>query len=278
MNKKHIDPSSSPWAPFGIQLRRSREAMGFTQAQLARKVGYDPSYVSFVELAQRPPSQQFAIKADDVLQTGGTLQLMYWQLRHTALVPGFPEYANHEARAAEIRLFSIGIAPGLLQTSAYANAWEAGNIRRGRATPEQADERVAFLMTRQQCLDRTPAPLVHAVLDESCLHRPVGGAEVMIEQLLYLEHLATRPNVLLQVAPYGLGEDRPFTLPVILLTMPDRKLLGYTETELRGYLDREIDTVLPLVKDYDRLQIEALNQAASVEMIRAVRKGYEDGR
>ncbi|MFJ6772865.1 Scr1 family TA system antitoxin-like transcriptional regulator [Kitasatospora sp. NPDC091257] len=277
VNIKEIDPSSSPWAPFGIQLRNSRKAKGLLQHQLARKCGVSASYVSFVELAHRPPSEKFATKADEVLETGGTLMLMWWQHKHTALVPGFPEYANHENRAAEVRLFSIDIVSGLLQTHAYAGAWEAANIRRGTATPEQAEERVAFLMTRQQLLARTPTPLLHAVLDESCLRRPVGGTKVMIEQLQHLEQLAASPSVIIQVAPYSLGEERPFSSHVTLLTMPDRKLLGYGETEVRGYLDRDIDTVLPLFRGYDRLQIEALNQAASMETIRAVRKGYEDG-
>ncbi|WP_380283689.1 Scr1 family TA system antitoxin-like transcriptional regulator [Kitasatospora purpeofusca] len=275
MNKRELDPTSSPWAPFGVQLRRSREARGLTQAQLARLIGCDPSHVSLVELSHRPPSLKFAMKADEVLETGGTLTLMYWQHRHTALVPGFPEYANYEAKAAEIRLFSIGAVPGLLQTRTYATAWEAGNIRRGTATPEQAEERVAFLMTRQQCLERTPPPLLHAVLDESCLRRPIGGPEVMVEQLLHLEALAAKPNILIQVAPFALGEDRPFSSPVTLLAMPDRKQLSYTETEVRGFLDRDIDTVTPLVKGYDRLQVEALNQASSVAMIGAVRRDYE---
>ncbi|MFD8756692.1 Scr1 family TA system antitoxin-like transcriptional regulator [Kitasatospora sp. NPDC059577] len=278
VNIKEIDPASGPWAPFAVQLRNSRRAKGLLQHQLARKCGVSASYVSFVELARRPPSEKFATKADEVLETGGTLMLMWWQHKHTALVPGFPEYANYENRAAEVRLFSIDIVSGLLQTPAYAGAWEAANIRRGTATPEQAEERVNFLMTRQQFLVRTPAPLLHAVLDESCLRRPVGGADVMIEQLLHLEQLATAPNIVIQVAPYSLGEERPFSSHVTLLTMPDRKLLGYSETEVRGYLDRDIDTVLPLSRGYDRLQIEALNQAASAEMIRAARKGYEDGR
>ncbi|MEE1822046.1 hypothetical protein PUR61_07550 [Streptomyces sp. BE20] len=73
----------------------------------------------------------------------------------------------------------------------------------------------------------------------------------------------------------SLGEDRPFSLPVTLLAMPDRKVLGYAETEVRGYLDRDIETVLPLVKGYDRLQAEALGQASSVELIRAVRRDFE---
>ncbi|MFE2721163.1 helix-turn-helix transcriptional regulator [Kitasatospora sp. NPDC059327] len=275
MNKKHLDPASSPWAPFGVQLRRSRETKGLTQAQLARRCECNPSYVSYIELAHRPPSQKFAFLADRVLETGGTLSLMWWQHRHTALLEGFPEYANYESRAEEIRLFEINVIPGLLQTKAYASAWEQGNVRRGSATQEQAKERVEFLLTRQQLLGLNPPPLIHAVLDESCLRRPIGGRDVMVEQLLHLESLARQPQVLLQVAPYALGEDRPFTRVVTMLTMPGRKMLAYTETEQRGYLDRNIESVAALAKDYDRLLIEALNRSESVAVIRAVRRDFE---
>ncbi|GAA2982493.1 helix-turn-helix transcriptional regulator [Kitasatospora sp. NPDC057738] len=275
VNIKEIDPSSSPWAPFGIQLRNSRKAKGLKQHQLARKCGVSASYVSFVELAHRPPSEKFATKADEVLETGGTLMLMWWQHKHTALVPGFPEYANHENGAEQIRMFEINIVPGLLQTRNYAAAFEAGKVRQGTATPEEAEERVAFRLTRQQCLDRTPAPLLHAVMDESCLRRTVGGRGVMIEQLLHLEQLAELPNMVLQVAPFTLGENQPFLRMVHLLTMPGRKLLGYSENEQRGYLDREVETVASLAKSYDRLAVEALNRSDSLAMIRSARRDLE---
>ncbi|WP_395298067.1 DUF5753 domain-containing protein [Kitasatospora hibisci] len=200
---------------------------------------------------------------------------MYWQHRHTALVPGFPEYANYESRATEIRQFEINVIPGLLQMPEYAAALEAGHVRQGSATQEQAEERVNFLMTRQQCFERTPPPLFHAVLDESCIRRPIGGREVMIAQLLHLEELSQQPNVAIQVAPFNLGEDRPFMRMVFLLTMPDRRVLGYSENEHRGFLDRDAEAVLPLVKGYDRLQIEAMNQADSMAMIRSVRRDFE---
>ncbi|MFB7473565.1 Scr1 family TA system antitoxin-like transcriptional regulator [Kitasatospora sp. NPDC056184] len=275
MNKKELDPTSSPWAPFGVQLRRSREARGLTQAQLARLIGCDPSHVSLVELSHRPPSLKFAMKADEALETGGTLTLMYWQHRNTALVPGFPEYANYEARAAEIRMFEIDVVPGLLQTLQYATALEAGHVRQGGATQEQAEERVSFLQTRQQCLDRTPPPLVHAVLDESCIRRLVGGRDVMVAQLLHLEELTQRPNIVIQVAPFSLGENRPFMRTVSLITMPDQKVLGYSENEHRGFLDRDSEAVAPLIRGYDRLQIEAMNQADSLAMIRSARRDLE---
>ncbi|MFF1873344.1 helix-turn-helix domain-containing protein [Kitasatospora herbaricolor] len=272
MNLKELDPSASPWAAFGVQLRRSRQAANVTQAELGKLVSYGASYVSYVELAQRPPSARFARLVDEALGTGGTLSLMWWQQRNTALLEGFPEYAADEAKAAEIRLFELGVIPGLVQTKEYATALVAAAVGRGNITPGQAEERLAFLATRQSLLERNPAPIVHAVLDESCLRRSIGGREVMARQLDHLQSLAGRPNVIVQVAPYDLGERRPFALPVTLLTLADRSVLGYTESQQRGFLERETETVTGWERNYDRLQVEALSQADSLSMIRAIRK------
>ncbi|MBV6702134.1 helix-turn-helix domain-containing protein [Kitasatospora aureofaciens] len=275
MNKKTIDPTSSPWAPFGIQLRRSREAAGLKQEQLAPHCECSPSHLSYVELAHRPPSRRLAELADKALGTGGTLLLMWYQLKHTAILEGFPEYARYEALAEQIRIFEIDVITGLLQTRAYATAIEMGYARQGGATPEQAEERIEFRLARQQVLERTPPPLLHAVLDESCLRRVIGGRDVMVEQLLHLEQLADRSNVVIQVAPYSLGENRPFTRVAHLLTMPNRKILAYGEIEQRGYIDRDSQSVAALTKSYDRLAIEAMNQAESLALIRSVRRDLE---
>ncbi|MFF3600212.1 Scr1 family TA system antitoxin-like transcriptional regulator [Kitasatospora indigofera] len=272
MNIRKLDPSSSPLAAFGTQLRRSRQAGGLTQAELGARVGYTGSYVSYVERAERMPPVRFARDADAALRTGGTLELMWWHLGNDALIEGFPEFADREAVTTEIRLFEMGVIPGLLQTDSYMTALVQAAVKRGNIDQAQADERRAFRLARQRLLDRTPAPLVHAVLDESCLRRTVGGPAVMAEQLHHLECLARRPNVVLQVAPFDLGERVPFTMPVYLLTLPDQTVLGYTETLQRGYLESGTTTVAEWVLDYDRLQVTACSQVESLGMIRARRK------
>ncbi|MGE7436106.1 helix-turn-helix domain-containing protein [Kitasatospora sp. NPDC001175] len=272
MNESDLDPSTSPLAAFGTQLRRSRKARGLSQAELGRKIFCTGTYVSYIERAKRDPSHNFAVRADAALETGGTLELMWWHLKNTALLEGFAEFAEHESKAAEIRIFELGVIPGLFQTEAYATADASGALQRGSITQHQADERVAFLATRQRLLERDPAPLVHAVLDESCLHSEVGGVAVMDGQLERLELLSRRPNVIIQIAPFKLGERRPFVMPVTLLTLRDVTVLGYTETLQRGYLERDIQSVMAWRRNYDRLQVEALSQADSVAMIREVRK------
>ncbi len=275
MNKKKVDPESSPWAPFGIQLRKFREAKGMRQEELAPLLECSPSHLSYVELAHRPPKRRLAELADEALDTDGTMLLMWFQLRNAAILDGFPEYARYEALAEQIRIFEIDIVPGLLQTRAYATAIEMGYARQGNGTEKLAEERIEFRLNRQKILERPSPPLVHVVLDESCLRRIVGGRDVMIEQLLHLEQLTTRCNVVIQVAPFTLGENRPFTRPAHLLTMPNRKVLAYGEIEQRGYIDRDTKSVAALAKSYDRLAVEALGQAESLAFIRAVRRDLE---
>lgn len=276
MRKTVLDPSSSPLAAFGTQLRRSREAKGLSQVELGKLIRFSDSLISCIERATKNPTLVLAQRSDIYLETGGTLELMWWNLNHTALIEGFPKFAALEAEAASIRLFETGLVPGLLQTKEYAAALQAGYVRRGGVVQAEADKRVAFLLARQQLLDRTPPPLARAVLDEHCLRRPIGGPMVMAGQLRHLEQLAQRPNIVIQIAPYSLGEDRPFTYPVTLLTLSDRSVVAYTETDQRGYVEREIDAVTALINGYDHLQVEALPQAASLAVIREVRGEFEN--
>lgn len=194
-------------------------------------------------------------------------------MRQGSLLEGFPEYVKYEARATELRLYNIGIIPGLLQTPEYARVLADSAVRRGAITPEQAADRVAFLAERQAALLRPRPPMVFVAMDESCIRRTVGGASVMDAQLARLVEFAELPNTLLQLVPYDIGERRTFDLPVNLLTLPDRSVICYAESQAQGNLDRESASVEPMLTAYHQLQAESLSQAASVAMIEQVRKG-----
>ncbi len=247
-----------------------REARGLTQVELGTLVRYSSVYISNVETAKQAPSLKFVQRADEALAAGGALELLWWSWKNGALIPGFPEYATKEREAICIRFFATGLVPGVLQHHDYSAAYEAAIVRRGEATRAQADERLRVLAVRQKLLERTLT--IHAVLDEGVLRRPIGGAAVMAQQLAYLTELSTRPNVVLQIAPYGLGEERPLSHAVTLLTLPNRAMVGYTETLQRGYLEQDAEAVAGWARKYDRLQVDALPRADSLAMIHEVRK------
>ncbi|MFE3522034.1 helix-turn-helix domain-containing protein [Streptomyces sp. NPDC059161] len=273
VNRRELDPDRSPGARFGQRLRALRDERGWTQDELGERMGFSGTHISAVETNRRPPTPRFAASADKALGTGDQLERQGRAVWHTAILEGFPEYVAQEVRAAEMRLFELGIIPGLLQTPEYAAAITTGAVRRGAISEHQAKERLSLLAQRQASLDRSPAPLVYVVLDESCVRRTVGGPHVMSAQLERLIEFAELPSTVLQVAPYDLGERRAFDLPVTLLTLPDRAHVAYAESAQQGRLERDMRFVQPLLTAYHQLQAEALSQAASVAVIEEARKG-----
>ncbi|MFD7286176.1 Scr1 family TA system antitoxin-like transcriptional regulator [Streptomyces sp. NPDC059863] len=276
MNRKELEPESSPEAAFGARIRSSREARGWKQEELAKEMGYSGTHISAVETGRKLPTLRFSRSADLVFGTGDTadtFERQWRELRHGSLLEGFPQYVGYEGRALEIRLYEIGIIPGLLQTPEYARVLADSAVRRGAIAPEQAAERVSFLAERQDALVRPRPPTMLVVMDESCIRRQVGGPAVMDAQLARLVEFAEQSNTVLQIAPYDIGERRPFDLPMNLLMLPDLSLIAYAESQMRGHLERETTSVLPLLTAYHQLQAEALSQAASVAMINEARKG-----
>ncbi|MFC8825135.1 Scr1 family TA system antitoxin-like transcriptional regulator [Streptomyces sp. NPDC057137] len=273
MNRKELNPDSSPQAAFGARLRRLREDRGWTQEELAHRMGYSSTHISSVETGRKLPTLRLARSADLVLGTGDAFEREWRDMRHGSLLEGFPEYVMHEGRAAEIRLYEVGVIPGLLQTPEYADVLADSAVKRGAITADQARERVTIVAERQASLARTARPLVFVVLDESCILRPIGKPAAMKAQLERLVEFAELPNTVLQVAPFDMGARRSFNLPLYLLTMPDRSLMSYAESTHRGHLERESTFVLPILTAYHQLQAEALSQAESVAMIEKLGKG-----
>ncbi|MGW4200786.1 helix-turn-helix domain-containing protein [Streptomyces sp. NPDC004726] len=276
VNRRDLNPDASPQAALGARLRSAREARGWKQADLADRIKYSPTQVSHIETGRKMPTLRFVRRVDEILEfanTSESFEREWREVRYGALLEGFPAYLELEGRAAEIRLFEAGLVPGPLQTREYAQELADAAVQRGDSTPEKAAERVEYLMKRQKVLARTPTPLVCAVLDESCIRRPIGEPAVMQAQLAYLIEFANQSHTALQIAPYSMGARRPFDRAVNLLTLPDRSVVSYVESQTHGQLDRELTSVLPLVRNYHQLQTEAASQAESVAMIEQLRKG-----
>ncbi|WP_405793376.1 Scr1 family TA system antitoxin-like transcriptional regulator [Streptomyces sp. NBC_01506] len=275
VNRKELNPESSPRAAFGARVRRLREKRGWSQEVLAEHVGCSSQHISATETARKPPTLPFSRKLDIIFgtaNTGESFESEWREIRHGSLLEGFPEYVGYEGRAVEIRIYNTGVIPGLLQTPEYARVLAHSAVRRGAITPEQADERVSFLAERQSALVRPRLPMILVVLDESCIRRSIGDDAAMDTQLARLIEFAGRPNTMLQVVPFDMSH-RPFDLPITVLTMADRSLMSYAESAQRGHLERESTAVLPMLTAYHQLQAESPSQAASVAMISQLRKG-----
>jgi transcriptional regulator with XRE-family HTH domain len=133
----------------------------------------------------------------------------------------YSRYVGLEAEASLISDYRLDAIPGLLQTADYARA--IVNAAVPRWVPEIVKQRVDGRLARQQILTRpNDRPTFQAVVDESALHRVVGGPEVMAAQLAWLLEVSAIPNVDLRVIPYSAGALPAGTQFIILnFKLPD---------------------------------------------------------
>jgi hypothetical protein len=88
-------------------------------------------------------------------------------------------------------------------------------------------------MERQEILVRSdPAPpLLHVVLSEAVLRRPVGGREVMRGQLESLLRPRDRGNVTVQVIPFDAGVHPAMVGPFTAMSFSDPEESGIVNVE-----------------------------------------------
>ncbi|MGH3328005.1 MAG: helix-turn-helix domain-containing protein, partial [Streptomycetales bacterium] len=182
---------------FAAELRRHRTDVGLTQDQLGEAVSYSGALVGMVETARRAPGRDFAARCDEVLETGGALARIWPLITRETYPEWFRPFVELEAEATSILKYEVQVVPGLLQTEPYARAvLRAG---RPRDTDEEIERHVAARLERQAVLAREAPPLLWAVLDEAVLRRPIGGHDVLRQQVAHLLERCQHPNVRLQV-------------------------------------------------------------------------------
>lgn len=108
-----------------------------------------------------------------------------------------------EDAADTIRQYEPELVPGLLQTQQYA--WQMMTSPAGYATDEEAQRRVQLRLDRQSVLTRPRAPQLDVVLNEAVIRRPIGGQEVMAEQIQHLLQLTQRGNITIRIVPFSIG-------------------------------------------------------------------------
>jgi transcriptional regulator with XRE-family HTH domain len=253
---------------FSEELRRARARVGLTQDQLAEKVAYSPSLVAHVETGTRAPSADFAARADAALDTDGLLSRMQPFVRSEAYPAWFRDWVEIEREATTLRWFEPLLIPGLLQTEEYARA--ILQAAHPASTDDDVDRLVSARMDRQSILTRDDPPLLWVIIDEGVLTRPVGGAQVMREQIDGLIGAARRPKVMLQVVPLGSGAHPGLAGQFAIASFDDSPDVAYLDNALAGQVIERADDISRVALLYDILKAEALSPRATVDLARKV--------
>lgn len=126
-------------------------------------------------------------------------------------------------------------------------------------------------MYRQQLLTGDDAPRLHAIIDESVLHRLVGGRAVLHGQLTRLAEAGARPNVVVQVVPFAAGAPPASEGGFIILRfaeVDDGDVVSVDLLTRSLYLDDATETA----RDRDAWELvlaTAASPADSLKMIKA---------
>jgi Domain of unknown function (DUF5753) len=152
-----------------------------------------------------------------------------WHQQHGALPPKqLRTLINHEDKAVAISQFQFNLMPGLLQTAKYT---EALLTEAGRIPEEEISERVRTKFGRRTLLTRRSAPDFTFYIHEFALRLPVGGPEVMSDQLHELLRTSVLPNVSIRIVPTALGTHAAISGSFILMEFKSIKPVVYLDSE-----------------------------------------------
>jgi len=269
------DPSASPTAFFAAELKRLRTSAGITQETLAEAVGYSPSTVAAIETSRMIPSEDFARFADQALHADGILTRLQPLVERLSVRPWFRDRVKVERSATDIKTYESYLIPGLLQTERYTRAVALAD--RPALSGDEIERAVALRRTRQEILeprdlpvDVEQTPRLWAIIDESALHRVVGDAEVMREQMAHLVGMSRRQAITIQVIPLSQGPTCAYGRGFTILAMGAGFPVVYLEDVRYAHYVREPGDVAQYSLVFDHLRASALDDARSVGLIEDV--------
>lgn len=118
------------------------------------------------------------------------------------------------------------------------------------------------------------APVVWVLLDEMVLRRPVGGPEIMAEQVLHIVRLVESKRVRAHILPLGLGAHPLMQSMLTLMWFEDQPPAAYSEGMSIGKVHDSPAVVQRLQGVYDLALGDALPLKESIALMRATAKEY----
>lgn len=226
------------------ELTRLRKEAALERGEVAEKLRCSTQKVGHIETAFVPPKVRdleeillplygvtedrrpyYVQAAKDARQKG------WWDNYADALPDWFSLYLGLEQGAAEVYNWETQLVPGLLQTREYA----AAVIRGGTAEIDDAalQRRIELRLQRRAVFEDSNPLRLWVVLDEAALHRNVGGAAVMQEQLQHLVTMAELPRVTVQILRTASGAHPGMLGSFTILKFPESTDPGVVYLEHR---------------------------------------------
>jgi len=268
-------------------LRQERESTGLTQKDVADALDWSLSKLIRIEKGPVGISVtdlkalllQYQITDKDrvnqlVEMARGARQPAWWDKYRDMSSPQFLRFLGLEASAIRLRQLQITVVPGILQVPEYARTM----ITPTETVADRIDRGVAIRMERQKLIG-ADGPEMFFIVDESVLHRSIGGPDVMRAQLLRLIELSDQPNVGIQVLPFtaGMHQGMRSSFEIFELSEAENDYALLIEQPYQDTLiDETSDEVVEYVNLFMELEKLALSPDDSVQLIERVLAQMEE--
>lgn len=282
----HGEPGAGPTVRriiLGTQLRRLRETAQYSRTDAGYTIRASESKMRRLETGQvgfkerdvtdlltlygvtNPVERQQFL---DLVQQSN--QLGWWHPYTDVIPKWFEDYVGLEEAASRIQTYELMFVPGLLQTDEYARA-VAGH---GEPKPprEEIERRVDLRRQRQKILIGPNAPKLWAIIDEAVLHRPLGGEQVLRDQITHLLEMTGQPNISVQIVLYprsGSAAESAFTL--LRFAEPELPNVAYVEHVGGALYVEKFEEIELYSRVMDRLAVSAETPDGSRQLLSKLR-------
>ncbi|MFI7387266.1 helix-turn-helix domain-containing protein [Streptomyces sp. NPDC049813] len=217
--------------------------------------------------AERREIDEFVDLAEQANEPG------WWHSYRDAVPSWFTAYVSLETGAKTLRTYEPQYITGLLQTPGYAHAVLRGGLPNG--SEEEVARRVELRLHRQSLLEREDAPTLWVVMEEAVLHRQVGSADVMRDQIDHLLAVTELPHVSVDIVPFAAGAHVGACAPFTYFRFAEPELPDIVYSELLSasvYLDQRADVVAHL-EAHSRMALLTSSEDSRA-LLKRMRKEY----
>lgn len=263
---------------FGAGVREALRKAGLTGRAAAELAGWDPAKLSdmlngkggvtegdlhrLLGLCRTPLDETEHLVAlfHETSQSG-------WLQVHGERQPVLPRtLGEHEAVATEIICWSMNLIPGFLQLPDYLRALIAGNPN---SPQEEADQRVAARVARQQQLIQRRCKMTFYI-HEQALHLPVGGPDLMVDQLDHVTTMSMRPYITCRIVPTSIGAHAGQAGSFTFMKFAKLEPVVFIDAENHGVFLDDKDSAKAYTNILRSLDQTALDEEQSKELMERI--------
>lgn len=280
MNIASGSESTARGRELGDAIRLALERADLTGKRLSELLDWSESKVSRIVTGHVVPSE---IELSALLALCGVVgaeragllglcrdqSLSNWSTDRTAV-------ARQQQSASKITEFHNSLVPHLLQTENYARSTISRMVN---IEDDGFDSWLSERMGAQSVIDRMKPKTLTCTffIHQLVLELPVGGREVMSEQLHRILQLSVRRNITIRIVPTSLGAYPGSCGPFRLIEFSEFRPVAYVEDEIEGHFLEEYEKINSYRKLIAALSVISLDASESTKLIGARMERYGKG-